>query len=637
MIGRTYIALGFVFALWALANAEGEQASLPKVRQIFVVVCDGLTLQSLLRMGEPIQTLFKNSAVGLLSGSSLELSGRKGVFVSLGSGRRAKGNERAKLGKWLQRSGKSFQLLGNGVLEAIVGSKVPQGMKSVCQPDVVFIAAAKASLPPTLKSLVRGLDENSCLWLIVPNSPQTSWSTRRLTPILVFGKRVPSGLLTSPTTRKIGLVSSVDFAPTLLAQLGIAKPLTATGSEVKVARFEGNRLAYLQWLDERSVKPLRDLPALVFAMSAITAIALALVASVLLSTFWGSSGDLSSQSCLSKFLSTRCQVVKSAAVFAVLAGMSIPASLFFVTHLPHETGTINALQLLLLTCAFSWLALKLAVKFGGASPKSLPVSLRAAGLICALTAAVALLGVPLYWATPLGHYPTTGWRYFGITNSGIGLILAGTIFAWKLLSLPNRFIAIWLTLSPLLAGFSLWGANFGGALTLAIGFAASWFYMANKPCSWRKIAGSSLLAAFLTVIVLSVVESFVPQDQKAHWGQLLERIRFLGLAAIADMVWRKGLVLWDFFVRTPLNFVALVLFVAFHFGVAFLSRNSPLFTQLKSAFIATFVGSWAGLLLNDSGMEVVGMAMVIFGGVFLLALLENTNCRGDEIAIGTSS
>jgi len=610
---RVAFALSFLVISCTLAEGWSEKVPLPRAQKIVVVVCDGLTLQSLVRMGEPVTTLIRNGAVGLLSGSSLELSGRKGVFVTLGSGRRARANERAELGKWLRQRGKNFRLYGDGILEAIVGEKAAVTSKPDREPDLVFIAASKSSLPLTLKNLTERLDENSCLWLVVPNSPQTGWQNRRLTPILVSGKGVPSGLLTSQTTRKIGLVSSVDFAPTLLAQLGIPKPAAVTGSEMRVVRKPIDRLAYLLWLDERGIRPLKDLPALAVAISAVTILALSLAAVSVLFSLRPNG-----------FLSTAAlQAINRSAVFAIVAGMSIPASLFIVTYLPHRTGVVNALQLLALASAFAGLSLKLSSALDKALPSGFPVSLRAAGLVCALTAAIALLGVPLYWATPLGHYPTTGWRYFGITNAGVGLILAGTIFAWKLLPLPNRFPLLWLISSPFLVGFSLWGANFGGALTLAVGFAAAWLWVGAGVFSWRRAVGSSLLAVALTVIALSVAEGFVPSEQKAHWGQLLQRVELLGFAAFVEMVARKISLLWEFFARTPLNFLALSLFVGFQVAVPLLSRRSPLLSELKPAFAAVFVGSWAGFFLNDSGMEVVGMAMVVFGGVFLLALLES--------------
>ncbi|MCS7191501.1 MAG: hypothetical protein NZ937_00755 [Armatimonadetes bacterium] len=599
----------FALTYCTFAVSISEKFSLPKVSQITIVICDALTLQSLMQMGEPMKMLLQSSAVGLLSGSSLELRGRKGVFVTLGSGKRAKAKEKADLGKWLQQNDKSFSLVGNGILEAIVGVKAYSKAKLIRQPDVTFVAATKASLLPTLENFLKRLSENSCLWLIVPNSPQTDWSTRHLTPILVFGKKVPYGLLTSTTTRKIGLVSSVDFTPTLLAQLGIEKPATVTGSEIKVVSFEGDRLAYLKWLDERSIRPLKDLKALVVVIVLIVAIAVA---------FTGYLVKLYLKGMRNLF-----SIFAPMTTFVILAGMSIPVSLFFVGQLPSQSGVTSALQLLICISLLSMLALWSAKRIDKIAGSLFPVSLRAASLICALSAFVALFGVPLYWATPLGHYPTTGWRYFGITNSGIGIVLVGTIFSWQLLNLPSRFVAVWLATGTLLMGFSLWGANFGGALTLAFGFAVAWQLLARQVRSWQKIAVSIVGAVLLTSLFLFAIESFVPTGQKSHIGQLLQRVEFVGISALTEAVQRKLMILLEFFLRTPLNFFILLTFVAFHYAVAYLAKGFDLFAQLKSAFVATFVGAWSGLFLNDSGIEVVGMALVNIGGMFLLVLIES--------------
>jgi hypothetical protein len=220
----------------------------------------------------------------------------------------------------------------------------------------------------------------------------------------------------------------------------------------------------------------------------------------------------------------------------------------------------------------------------------------------------------------------------------VGIVLAGTIFAWSLLALPKRFVSVWLLASPLLMGFSLWGANFGGALTLAIGFAAAWELIGSPKPSWGKVAALSLAALVLTLFALIVAESFVPADQQAHLGALLQRMRSVGGGALVEMVLRKLTLLWEFFVRTPLNFFALSVFAAFQIAAAKLAKQSNLFAQLKPTFDAVFIGSLAGLVLNDSGMEVVGMALVCFGGVFFLSLLETfrSPVRGDRSAVRAS-
>ncbi len=617
------LALTVVVAFILTSIAYGSQGlkPLPKARQIFVTVCEGIELQDLEQMDEPIGTLLKESAIGLLSGASAELAGGKGVLVTLGSGKRAKANEQAKLGEWLSQRNVSVSLHGNGSLKAILGEmRASPNLNRT--PQVTFVSTTKSQLPTVVHELLAQLPEDACLWVLVPNSPRTDWMNRGLTPILVFGKNVPSGLLTSKTTRCIGLVSSVDFAPTLLAQLSIPIPIEVTGEVMQIDTSIDDRLTYLLWLDERSVKPLRDLPALSFAIVIVVFFAVALT--VLAFAF----SLLENQQGLSK-------TIVFAAIFFIVSGMSIPASLFLVAQLPHQSGVASAFRLLTTISLLGLLALLLARKLGATL---FPTPLKAAGLICAFSAIVALFGVPFYWATPLGHYPTSGWRYFGITNSGVGIVLAGTIFAWQLLRLPKHLVLTWFLASPLLMGFSLWGANFGGALTLAVGFATAWELVGKPKPSWGKVAPLSSAALVLTLFALVVAESFIAVDQQAHFGALLQRVRGAGWGVLTEMVLRKVTLLWEFFARTPLNFFALSLFIAFQIALAKLAKWSNLFGQLKPAFDCVFVGSLAGLVLNDSGMEVVGMAMVSFGGVFLLSSLETfrLSFRGDKSAIGAS-
>jgi hypothetical protein len=617
------LGLTIVVGFFLVSTACGSQGlkSLPKAQRIFVIVCEGVELRDLEQMDEPISTLLRESAIGLLSGASAELAGGKGVLVTLGSGKRAKANERAKLGEWLSQGNVSVALHGNGFLKAILG-EVRASPNPNRTPQVIFVSATKSQLPTVARELLVQLTEEACLWILVPNSSRTDWMNRRLTPILVFGKNVPSGLLTSTTTRRIGLVSSVDFAPTLLAQLSIPIPAEVTGRVMQIDTSVNDRLAYLHWLDERSVKPLQDLPALSFAITIVVVIAVALTA-------------LASAFSLLVGRQGLSNLVSPAANFFVISGMSIPASLFLVAQLPHRSNVASAFQMLATVSLLGLLALLLVKKL---SATPFPTSLKAAGLICAFSAIVALFGVPLYWATPLGHYPTSGWRYFGITNSGVGIVLAGTIFAWSLLALPKRFVSVWLLASPLLMGFSLWGANFGGALTLAIGFAAAWELIGNPKPSWGKVAALSLAASVLTLFALIIAESFVPADQQAHLGALIQRVRSVGGGALVEMVLRKLTLLWEFFARTPLNFFALSVFAAFQIAAAKLAKQSNLFAQLKPTFDAVFIGSLAGLVLNDSGMEVVGMALVCFGGVFFLSLLETfrSPVRGDRSAVRAS-
>ncbi len=591
----------------------------PSVRSLFVIVCDGLTWAELVRLEEPVPSLLRSGAIGLLSGASLELQGRDGVLVTLGSGTRAKGTDRATLGSQLRRFGKTVALQGDGALAKLVGMKgsgnakrsAPQGWNA----DVVFLAVSPTRLLPILRQVLSVLPDDGCLWLLVPNSPQTDWQTRRLTPILLFGAKVPAGLLTSPTTRRVGLVSSVDFAPTLLSQLRLPVPATMTGRVMRIVvtekRDAERRQAYLRWLDERTFTPLRNLPTIANLVASVIAIALLLTTLSVIASLQLPFAQLKVTDSLQRVT-----------LFVVVTGLALPATLFLVGGTMVSTPAALVVQILLVAAGISgaaFVAAKWALPNG-----SFPASLKAAGTVCAVTGVVALLGLPLYWATPLGYYPTTGWRYFGITNAGIGLVLAGTIFAWQTLSLPKRAMLWWCLMAPLLMGAPRWGANFGGALTLAVGFAVAWEWLTKPKPSWGMVFWRSLLAAIAVTGALALLESFLPADERAHFGLLLDRVNQQGIAALTEMLQRKITLMGNFFARTPLSLGALALFVAAQVVYLHLAKQWNLFIPLRPAFVATFIGSWMGFFVNDSGIEVVGMALIPIGAMTILLVVETT-------------
>jgi hypothetical protein len=190
-----WLGLGVVLSLTLPSSAT---TPIPQVRRLIVVVCDGLTLPMLTQMGEPVPTLLRRSAIGLLSGTSASLQGRRGVYVTLGSGKRQDANERASLAAWLLRHHKRVRVVGDGLLSAMLGTTVNETpQRSERDAEVLFVSVRPDELPKTLQRWIATMPADACLWLLVPNSPQTGWATRRLTPIVLFGKNIPTGLLTS--------------------------------------------------------------------------------------------------------------------------------------------------------------------------------------------------------------------------------------------------------------------------------------------------------------------------------------------------------------------------------------------------------------------------------------------------------
>ena len=82
-----------------------------------------------------------------------------------------------------------------------------------------------------------GQSEQAVLWLVSPKAhPEALQRKLQLTPVMRWDREAASGgLLASATTRRPGFVASVDLAPTLLAEYGLAAPDGMSGLRMAVA------------------------------------------------------------------------------------------------------------------------------------------------------------------------------------------------------------------------------------------------------------------------------------------------------------------------------------------------------------------------------------------------------------------
>lgn len=131
------------------------------------------------------------------------------------------------------------------------------------------------------------------------------------------------------------------------------------------------------------------------------------------------------------------------------------------------------------------------------------------------------------------------------------------------------------------------------------------------------------IALLATAICLALLESLLPSEQKAHFGQLLQGMKELSMMALKEMLIQKLSLLLRFTTALPINIALLATFAAFTIAFSPLARRFSVFSELLPAFVCVFFGAWAGFFLNDSGVEVIGMALVYIGGIVLLGLTHS--------------
>ena len=383
---------------------------------------------------------------------------------------------------------------------------------------------------------------------------------RRLSPVLEYGKTVPAGLLVSASTRRPGLVTNTDFAPTVADYFGLsrsdfpARPFgvawTFQPAQSAAAQAAGlEEQAYRQW------KGMRILP---YA-------ALTLALWILLATLLLIRGKLPA--------------------WAPALPLTATLSLLLV----HSAAEACAYFLLLTLLGFG-----VAARCGW---RLIP-SILASGIIFVLVGTLAM-GGSLMHSSLLGYSAVEGARYYGIGNEAMGLLVGSTlVVAARLWPLGQYSKACALTLLigvTIFLGMPQAGAKAGGLLVASSAFGIFLWEKHGAKWSWRTIAIVGMASIGLLGIV-ALGDSLTQQSHQSHMGEAIQRIRSGGFGEANGIIVRKlaveGRLAWH-------STWAALLWI----GVLCLRQTKPI---SKAGFVAVA----SCLLFNDAGTVAAALCLV---------------------------
>jgi hypothetical protein len=529
------LALGIVLALGAPAGP----ASADVERQVILIVSPGMSYEGAL--DDPLLgDLAGDGGIGLLTTSG-DTPHRAQATVSLGAGRSAAGAPRGPVlftetasgllvdaAPYRESAGEAeVGLLGSVLAEAglpvgyvdlesaegdpamlaamdvgghiplaflntfpVLGDLPPEFLGSAAEDllgDASLVVSPDAGLVPFA---IEHTTASEILVLVIPTPPTEAMLSRgdMVTPViaargapehLLMGK-VSAGGLTSRTTRRAGIVSSVDVAPTVLEFLGIPGPEEMVGSSIEFAGQAPTDLhrRYLEW---RGV------------VSPIGQVALGLAILSLVAGFVLAMG--------------RWRPPRWA--FAALAVTGLGSLALLVTFVPAS-----------LLPSFSW-----PVVIGALAAGAIAISAAALRLgrdrVDKPVAIVALVGLVLVvidvaagWRsglTPLlGGSALDGERFFGLGNPYAGIVLSGGVLGAALLR-PRNGVAL-LVAAAGFAGLPFLGADVGGCITLAVA-AALWFAFERWDRLDRRGLALAAAAALAAVAVVIVTHRLLPPGE----------------------------------------------------------------------------------------------------------------------------
>jgi len=454
-----------------------------------------------------------------------------------------------------------------------------------------------------LGDVVDRLPDDTLLVVASVVPPDREW---HLTPTVIVGDDVPTGYLHSPSTRRAGVVTLTDLAPTILDALDVAVPNGMIGhplryrpGDVDIDRF--------RTLDRDAAY--REGIYLPLTLTYIVLQAVLYLVAIVAFGRLGGAGRLA-------------RPLRG----AVLAIASYPVATFLFRAIPDvaETGGAGVAVLVGIIVALVAVA-------SGARRHPLSPLAWILGLTVAVLALDVATGARLQTSSLLGYSLHTAARFTGLGNTAFATLAATTVLlgAIHVAYAPRRreaafAVACLFAFVVIIDGAPSLGSDVGGILTLVPVFGLTLLVLSGRRLTTRAL----VTAGVVTVAALALatgIDLLRPASTRTHLGRLVADIGNDGLGAFTTTARRKLAVNFRTY-RSPWSWtvVIIALYMLYVLGWARGWRNLlPPGSALRAGVVGTLAAGLLGYAVNDSGVVVTAVVFVYLGPFLtLLALLR---------------
>lgn len=475
-------------------------------------------------------------------------------------------------------------------------------------PDLVERAAALLATDHALATVDAHLTSRDLLIVISPTSPMHG--EVHFGVAIVKGPGYEAGtLLSSASTRREGIVTLPDVAPSVLAYLGLDRHPAMLGRSFFTVSTDRDRIAMALEDDREAVfvDRVRTPVTTVFVVAQV--VVYVLIAWILYRRERG--GTRSS----GRWLET-----------AALAIVAFPACTYLAGLISQHTlgawgfaASLVGLDIALLAIVSAFVR----------RPLDRLLALTA-GTVAVLVVDV-VTGAALQVNTVFSYSPLVAGRFAGFGNTAFSVLGAAAIVTGSLLvqrsgaSRRSSIAVAGLFFVVVVAdGAPAWGSDVGGVLAFVPAFGITWLLLAGRRPTWRLLG----LCAGATVAVLGIFLAFDlsrSPDERTHLARLFEDVRSRGSSAFFDTIDRKistnlrvfTSTIWTYFVPPALAFIAWLLLRPRNRW----ERLANEYPTLRAGLIGGLILCVLGFAVNDSGIVVPAMVLSYLVPVALLAHL----------------
>lgn len=462
-----------------------------------------------------------------------------------------------------------------------------------------------------INDVVRALPPNSLLIVAGMRPPTGQWA---LTPTLLWGSGVRRGYLHSTSTKRLGLVTLTDLAPTILASIGIDPASTETSADMI-----GHALRFHPTSGSADIERLRNMNDLAGYRERIYLpltkgyVIFQVIIYLLTMLLFSSRGSVG--------------VMRPVLTWIVHAIAAWPLATFVFRMVPHAWVLGPAGAPIIIAIDLALVALARRARRHALSPLSWILFATVALNVIDLCS-----GAALQQSSILGYSPHTAARFTGIGNAAFAA-LASTCVLWSAVHVhyaPRRREA--LVGAALVCGVVLiadgapfLGADVGGILTLVPVFGLLLFSTSGRALRLKTVV-VTVGATVGAVVLAASLDYLRPAGSRTHLGRLVASMLGAdgGSATFFTTVNRKLATnlrvftgsFWTWIV--PIIAIVLLFFLVVQRGW---ERDIGRGTALRAGVIAALFCGLLGFAVNDSGTVVTALVFVYLGPfVTLLAL-----------------
>ncbi|MCK0473430.1 hypothetical protein MW695_18920 [Alkalihalobacillus sp. APA_J-10(15)] len=432
-----------------------------------------------------------------------------------------------------------------------------------------------------LTLFVEQITAESDVWLIAPMMHQEAYELRyQLAPVFYWSSDHAGGTLTSQTTRRHGLVSSIDFIPTWLKSFEVDVDSYWTGQPMQVV----DPSVHAKTIHDRV-----DDMVLIYKMraSVVSFYVTVLVISLLIAALFG------------WFNPHQRPVWRKWNRICLLAALMSPFWFLSLAPLVGSIGIIGFVFGLIIATFLSGFFFERFDRY--------PIA-----IIGGLTAVVITLdlfaGSWFMQRSFLGYDPIIGARYYGIGNEFVGVYMIAILmmispFMYKKGLLSTVSLGLLSLFVFIVLGKSSLGTNAGAALASAVVFGflfVKWLHL--------RIRKKSLILIMLFAVLLMLGLFSLQFGEQTHIGMAYERLIAGDVTYITDTVIRKlkmnvKLIRHSNWTQLFVTSYALVAIILWKERIQLRDKRKQLF--LQSGVVASF----ALCVFNDSGVVAAAISM----------------------------